>query len=102
MPKCRITVLKKTYDKDLAEKYFKKDLLKPCEFFNEEQVFLVDQSLECPKEFCSWAWNDILKPVTTLVFGGNYGAWNKEENKFVTCCTDGIKPVIFELERIDE
>ena len=100
MAKCRITVLKKTYDKSLAEKYFKKELLGLCDFFKEGDEFIVDQSLQCPKGFCGWAWNDISKPVTSLVFGGNFRQVNKDEKKFIACCTDGIRPVIFELSKI--
>ena len=27
--------------------------------------------------------------------------WMKEENTMVTCCSDGTRPVIFKIERID-
>jgi hypothetical protein len=28
--------------------------------------------------------------------------WTNSENMMITCCNDGIRPVIFKLERIDE
>ena len=46
-----------------------------------------------PEGFCGWAWADIQKLVYGLARGG--------QPKFVTCCTDGYRPVIFLLERID-
>ena len=27
--------------------------------------------------------------------------WMKADNTFISCCTDGIKPVVFKLERIE-
>ena len=27
--------------------------------------------------------------------------WMKEENTMITCCSDGTRPVIFKIERID-
>jgi uncharacterized repeat protein (TIGR04076 family) len=37
-----------------------------------------------------------------LMTRGNFGTWMKDENTFVACCTDGIKPVVFKVERLDE
>jgi uncharacterized repeat protein (TIGR04076 family) len=34
--------------------------------------------------------------------GGNFGTWMKNENEFITCCTDGVKPVVFKIERLEE
>jgi uncharacterized repeat protein (TIGR04076 family) len=30
---------------------------------------------------------------------GNFSTWMKDENMFISCCTDGIKPVVFKIER---
>ena len=27
--------------------------------------------------------------------------WRKDENVMITCCSDGTRPVIFKIERID-
>ena len=37
-----------------------------------------------------------------LVTNGDLGPWMKDGNMLVACCTDGIKPVVFKLERLDE
>ncbi|RJS89401.1 TIGR04076 family protein [Candidatus Bathyarchaeota archaeon] len=52
-----------------------------------------------PEGFCSWAWDDISKVVNVLRFGGNF-PWFEEEGISINCCTDGLRPVIFKIERI--
>ena len=103
MPACRITVLKTMLNQDLAEEYRRPDMaLGPCPFFTEGQEFQVDEIGEKPEDFgCGWAWNDINKIVLALMAGGDFGQWMKFENTYIACCTDGIKPVVFKLERIN-
>jgi uncharacterized repeat protein (TIGR04076 family) len=36
-----------------------------------------------------------------LMTNGSFGTWMKNKNNFITCCTDGIKPVIFKVERLE-
>ncbi len=70
-----------------------------CKVLKEDQEFIA-VSVQMPEGFCSWAWADIQKYVMTLARGGNFiGA---KRGMFVTCCTDGYRPVIFKLERIEE
>jgi len=105
MSSCRITVLKRTVNEDLADHI--KTPLRPCEAFEEGQQFLVPDTLDKPADFCSWAWNDLYKSVVTLARGGNFadGAfaeWMKDERAFIACCTDGMRPVIFKVERVED
>lgn len=73
----------------------------PCPFFSEGQEFTVKYLAERPADFCcDWAGDDIHKIIMILMTNGNFGTWMKNENTFVTCCTDGIKPVVFKVERI--
>ena len=52
-----------------------------------------------PDGFCGWAWRDIYKDLSVPQFGGDFYPWvNKGE--MITCCTDGIRPVSFKLERL--
>jgi uncharacterized repeat protein (TIGR04076 family) len=75
----------------------------PCPFLKVGQEFIVKYLTERPPDFkCDWAWDDIHKVLMVLMLKGNYGTWMKNENMFITCCTDGTKPVIFKLERIEE
>jgi len=103
-PTCRITVLKTLYHEDLAEQYRRPDVHRgPCPFFTEGQEINVNYLTERPAEFeCDWAWDDIHKILMVLMLNGNYGTWMKDENMFITCCTDGIKPVVFKIERLAE
>lgn len=52
-----------------------------------------------PEGFCGWAWNDINKIVQTLRFHGNFH-WFEEPGVSVNCCTDGLRPVVFKIERV--
>jgi uncharacterized repeat protein (TIGR04076 family) len=75
------------------------EAIEECSRFNIGQEFIVGEDGEMPEGFCSWAWNDIYKVVTALRFGGNF-PWMKTEGTSISCCTDGLRPVIFELRRI--
>lgn len=78
MPKIRITVLKRTLNPELAKEYCQGDVA-PCPCFTEGQEFVC--SLDKPEGFCDWAWRDI--------------------HPMVSCCSDGIRPGVFRIERID-
>jgi uncharacterized repeat protein (TIGR04076 family) len=71
MPKCKITVLKRTIHQDLIDEYLY-DSYKDiglCECFEEGEEFVVDPSV-VPEDFCT------------------------------TSCTDWFRPVIFKVKRI--
>ncbi len=63
--------------------------------------FIVDDSYECPPGFCPWAYADIQRDIVTLLHGGNF-PWMKDKGIVLSSCTDGIRPVIFKLERIED
>jgi len=92
----KITVLRRLYHKDLMEQYTDSGDWGPCSNFQEGQEFTVtpDRPWEMPPGFCGWAWADIQKVVWGMARGG--------PNVFVTCCTDGCRPVIFKLEKLSE
>ena len=102
--KCKITVLKKSIDKDLAKEYCQNEVTS-CPAFSEGQEFIC--GFEKPEGFCDWAWNDIYRFVAVLLSGGNFSkdifeGWMKDDKTMITCCTDAIRPVTFKIERIDE
>ena len=101
-PTCKITVLKTLYHPDLAEEYRRPDVPKGlCPFFQVGDEFTVNYLAERPEAFkCDWAWDDIHKIIMILMTNGNFGTWMKNENNFITCCTDGVKPVVFKMERL--
>jgi uncharacterized repeat protein (TIGR04076 family) len=111
MVKCRITVLKRTFHEDLAEEHLQSRTGK-CGEFKEGQEFITESPTAKPDSFpCSFAWHDIHRFLLTLMQGGSFDnyvgktgkiwKWMKTDNSYITCCTDGIRPVIFKLEVID-
>lgn len=51
---------------------------------------------------CSEAWDAISRYIYTGLQGGSIMKnWMKEENTMICCCSDGTRPVIFKVERID-
>ncbi len=104
MSKCKITVLKKIFHRDLFEKYSSLSLsenIGGCSMFKTGDSFFVDNYNKMPVNFCPWAWADIHKDVIAALFGGDF-PWMKQKGTNITCCTDGLMPVIFEVERIEE
>lgn len=69
----------------------------PCGRLRVGQTF-TSTGANMPEGFCSWAWADIQKYVLTLARGGNF--IGVKPGAFVTCCTDGFRPVVFRLQRI--
>lgn len=52
---------------------------------------------------CSEAWDAIARYIYTGLQGGSImRGWMKEENTMIACCSDGTRPVIFKIERLDE
>ncbi|MHA1245468.1 MAG: TIGR04076 family protein [Candidatus Heimdallarchaeota archaeon] len=70
-----------------------------CVLFEEGTEFIVDNIERIPEGFCGWAWRDIYKDLSVLFFGGNFR--RPELSMAYVSCTDGRKPVVFKLERIE-
>jgi uncharacterized repeat protein (TIGR04076 family) len=73
----------------------------PCEFFQEDQEFVIDPWV-VPEEFCaccSWAWADIRHDILTVATGANMPGI-KSPGTLITGCRDWFRPVIFKVERI--
>ena len=91
--KCKIVVIKKVIFQDLYEKYSnQKGSI--CSVFDEGQEFIVTSPYRPPENFCAWAWADIRPSIHSVYFGGAKSS--------VACCTDGYRPVVFNVERIEE
>lgn len=98
----RITVIKKTFNQDFVDAYAAEDAnWQPagcCHAFDVGHEFISEGHI--PDGFPDWAWADIQKYVMTLARGGNF--LGVKPGKFVTCCTDGFRPVFYLLERIEK
>ena len=91
----RITVVKKTFNEEFIEECAANpDNWSECTHFQVGDVFLTDieRPWDQPEGFCGWAWADIQRTV--------YGMARGAQDVFLTCCTDGYRPVIFKLEKI--
>ena len=52
--------------------------------------------------FCSEAWDAISRYIYSGLQGGSImNGWMKDENVMIACCSDGTRPVVFKIERID-
>lgn len=103
MAKIRITVLKCFTNEEIFGDKIPEDLdsrISPCHRHHPGQEF-VFEDLECPEGFCSWAFDDIYRDLVHLAWGGDFPFIGKPGTMF-SSCTDGKKPVIFRLERLDE
>ncbi|WP_294967773.1 TIGR04076 family protein [uncultured Methanosphaera sp.] len=99
----KITVLKTTLQEDLAEEYGV-DNFTTCPMLNEGDVFYADYAK--PDGFCDEAWKAIYQYVFALAHGAGeelfyYNDWIKKPGVAIVCCNDGLRPVIFKLEKTD-
>lgn len=104
MSKCKITVLRKMFNADYAKEYCVNPDTSVCTAFQEGQTFLLDGANK-PDGFCEEAWSAITRYVFAFISGGGdffEGNWMKDGNTMIACCNDGIRPVVFKLERINE
>ena len=103
MTKVRITVVARL---DFNEIHGNADLgcsakMDPvCGMFTEGQEF-VTVGGDMPQGFCPGAFADIFRYISGLRFEANY-PWMNEKGKVLACCTDGFRPVVFRLERIED
>ncbi len=102
MKKVKITVLKTTFQEDLAKEYGIDDL-GVCPILNEGEVYYGDWAK--PEGFCDEAWKAIYQYVFALSHGVDnlfyYGDWIKKPDIAIVSCNDGLRPVIFKLETTD-
>lgn len=99
--KVKITVLKRFRPSEVFAKMPvspKNENFTECTLFKDGQVFTIEDWRK-PEGFCDSAWHAIYGTVRLLQYGGNL-PWFKEKGVAVNCCIDGLRPVIFKLERI--
>ena len=97
----KITVLKRFHPKDVFEESPATPVepLGACEIFTDGQEF-TSKGGGMPEGFpCTTAWLTLYPGVRVLSFGGDM-PWFKEKGISITCCPDGLRPVIFKVERI--
>ena len=102
MKKVRITILKTTFQQELAEEYGI-DGLTVCPLMEEGRVFYADYAK--PDGFCDEAWKAIYQYVFALAHGADeiwyFEDWIKKPGVAIVSCNDGLRPVIMKLEATD-
>ncbi|MCJ7756397.1 MAG: TIGR04076 family protein [Thermoanaerobaculales bacterium] len=99
MPQARISVLQRVVFRDLVEKELPEEAwshVLDCEFFRPGQTFTVRQDSQMPEGFCPTAWHDLR---------GKLAACLREDNPLtplIVCCMDGLRPVTFRIERLED
>lgn len=99
--KVKITVLKTLHHKDLVNDYLITEqhaTHSPCDYHYIGQEFIID-NFEKPEGFCSWAWADIHREFISVMFNADFPNF-KDEGTVIASCTDGLRPVVFKIERI--
>ncbi|MCG3258996.1 MAG: TIGR04076 family protein [Candidatus Heimdallarchaeota archaeon] len=103
MSKVKISVIKKFSPKEILGYEFIRPNGKPipiCSFEIGEE-FIVDETGNMPENFCHHAWFGLYKNVQVLNYGGGFPDWTGEGTIY-NACPDGLRPVIFKLERMEE
>lgn len=101
MKKCKITVMKKAFYRDLADKY-ENPIKHACDI-KEGQVFIANGWAK-PEGMCDSAWESMSAFVMTLAHGGEniYDGWMKNRKSAMISCNDGFRPVSFLIEAMEE
>lgn len=101
MKKCRITVMKKAFYKELSEKY-ENPIEHACDM--EEGRIFIANGWQKPDGMCDSAWESMSAFVMTLSHGGGnfYDGWMKNKRSAMISCNDGFRPVSFLIEALDE
>lgn len=97
----KVTVLKRFHPKDVFEKSPATpiDPLGECHLFKDGQEF-TSRGGAMPEGFpCTTAWLTLYLSVRVLSFGGDM-PWFKEKGISIVCCSDGLRPVVFKVERM--
>ena len=100
--KVKIIVEKNFSPEDVfGKKFYRpsgKEIVK-CPYKKGDTYIVTDGNM--PEGFCHHAWFGMYPKVNFIRYGGNFDDWAGEGVDYV-CCPDGIRPVVFKLERIVE
>lgn len=104
MARVKITVLKTDFDEELAKEYGAATLSGSCPQFRPGEVIFCERHWQ-PEGFCGEAWKCIQHYVYALYYGATepFGKdWMRNGNIAIATCNDGLRPVTFKLERVEE
>ena len=95
----KITVLQTLDIGAIFKEHAAADVDPICFMCKGEKTPFVSKNLDTPPGFCGWAWADIQRDVAHLALGGDF-PWIKQKGTMISTCTDGLRPVVFKLERL--
>jgi uncharacterized repeat protein (TIGR04076 family) len=102
MSKIKITVIRRFSPEDVFGHEYKTPTGKvvgKCDFKDGQEW--ISENAQMPEGFCTWAWIDLARSMHVLRHGGNFKNWT-EEGVMYDACSDGVRPVCFKLERIED
>ena len=101
MRKCKITVIRKSSYQDLILKY-ENPIELPCDL--KEGMEFISYNANIPDGFCNSAWISLYPYVFALASNAKniHDNWMKDPNKAIVSCNDGLRPVSFLIEAIDD
>ena len=124
--KCKVTVIDKKLDPELQAAYCADPQAGPCPCYNvgDEYVFerygeadhfwhmgagTMSRGADGPaaaggayQPHCSEAWDAVSRYIYTALQGGSImRGWMKDPRVMIACCSDGTRPVIFKIQRLD-
>ena len=102
--KIKITAVKQFAPKDIIGEDFIREngqKIEKCGYGEEGKTYIVEDPWNIPEGFCHHAWFGLYKNISVLRNHGNFKTWTGE-NKIYNTCPDGIRPVVFLLERIED
>ncbi len=99
--KLKITVMKTFGPEEVFGHTMLRDgkAIQACSYKVGEE-FIMDSHLDRPKDFCGRAWQDLYTTLMTYYCGGDYDY--PEQGVTYQPCGDGIRPVIFKIEKMSE
>lgn len=102
MKKVKITVLKCSFHQELVEKYGHPSLT-PC-LYNREGMTFISNGWQKPKGLCDNAWKSMMEYVLALSHGAEnfYDGELQDRKAFIASCNDGLRPVSYLIEALDE
>ena len=101
MKKCKITVMRMAHYDDLMAQY-ENPIQHACDM-RLGQVFIAN-GWQKPDGMCDSAWESMSPFVMTLAHGGEnfYDGWMKNPKSAMISCNDGLRPVSFLIETLNE
>ncbi len=101
MKKVKITVIKCSLNQELIDKYVNSKL-KPCNY-NKVGMTFISNGWQKPKGLCDNAWKSMMEYVFALSHGGgDFYNCKKNSKSFIASCNDGLRPVCYLIEAMDE